>query len=265
MAGLRVCSACKSLIGDEGECPHCKQASASQQDAVRSAGTQGGTSDNSHGWMAAVIVVAGCIGMYFYESAHYNPRTNSVAHAAPPRREAEPAKPVAVNSPTPAEAIMRASTVGSAISYALTHVGDDVTEIHTGSLLLSTWLRAHPQETGELLVSDSETSLRKIKKDYRAEQGKTLCVSGRISQIEREHAIEGLYAGTMVTSSFQFVYFMTSNSTGELTSDDYAKFCGASMGIYAYANVSGGQTQSVHLVGAFDIADNRLPRKSRRR
>jgi hypothetical protein len=53
------------------------------------------------------------------------------------------------------------------------------------------------------------------------------------------------------------VRFVTSMSTNGLFDGSWARFVGMFVQIYAYPNVSGGETQALLSVGAFDLAENR--------
>lgn len=86
-------------------------------------------------------------------------------------------------------------------------------------------------------------------------RGRAITASGTIIEM---HQMAELTEGAMLTGDMKIVRFVTTSPVGELDEDSWAKFTGVFVQNYSYANVSGGETQSVLLAGAFDIAQNRL-------
>jgi hypothetical protein len=98
-------------------------------------------------------------------------------------------------------------------------------------------------------------SLAEAKKDPASSRGKAMRVSGRIIEIRKSGE---LFDGAMATDGGTIVHFDTMMSTDGIFEGSYASFRGVFIQEYAYANVSGGQTRSLLLVGAFDIPANRV-------
>ncbi len=61
-----------------------------------------------------------------------------------------------------------------------------------------------------------------------------------------------MFVGTLMTDSMNAIYFVTPFDTGQIVEGSYASFRGIFAQEYDYPNVSGGETQAVALVGAFD-------------
>lgn len=182
-----------------------------------------------------------------------------VATAPSPAKAAEPPAPPppppAPAPPNPLDEVMAKRTIGDAFNFAGQHMGDTVDEISDGAYLMALWLDRNGS-LADVTPQRDETSIAKVKKDSDAERGRRMCVRARISQIFKEKGT-GLYSGLMLTTGYDAVSFISFGSTGELVEGSRARFCGLVTGRYSFANVSGGQTQSVQMVGAFDLPENR--------
>lgn len=86
-------------------------------------------------------------------------------------------------------------------------------------------------------------------KDPSTERGKVISVSGQVVQIRRDGA---LYVGNIVSESMKTSYFVTPFSTANIEEGTYATFRGIFVQTYAFENVSGGETQAIALLGAFE-------------
>jgi hypothetical protein len=86
-------------------------------------------------------------------------------------------------------------------------------------------------------------------KDPQAERGKVISVAGQVVQIHRDGV---LYVGNIVSDSLKASYFVTPFSTSNIEEGTYATFRGIFVQTYAFENVSGGETQAIALLGAFD-------------
>ena len=145
--------------------------------------------------------------------------------------------------------------IQQALPFALKYAGDRVDELSEGSVMLAFWLAAHGSWE-DVAVRRDETSFLKVKKDSTAEIGKRMCVRGRVIQISRAGADLPVFEGNLMLPGFKVANFLSFGSTGELVEHSRARFCGFVTGRYAFSNVSGGQTQAVQLVGAFDLPEN---------
>lgn len=113
-------------------------------------------------------------------------------------------------------------------------------------------------EEGGLPMLDlmPSTSLAEAKKDPHGSRGKVLKVSGNVIEIHRAKNGD-IFEGAIMTSGMSVVRFVTSLSTEGVFDGTWASFRGVFVQEYAYPNVSGGQTRSLLVVGAFDIPQNR--------
>lgn len=172
-------------------------------------------------------------------------RVAALAAAPPPPAAPRPPAP-------PPEPI----TTAQAFAALLPDMGDTVDEVSTGAIQFAIWSSEY-LGWNDVYVRKDETSVARVTKDADAERGKRMCVRGQITQIRREQ--KGIFSGTIMTGGFKFVHFMSAGSTGDLVDGSHARLCGYVTGTYAYSNVSGGQTQSVQMVGMFDLPENRAP------
>ena len=94
-----------------------------------------------------------------------------------------------------------------------------------------------------------QTKLEEALKDPSSERGKVIVFTGNIAQISKD----GDYFVGVMCSGFcsKVVYFVTKGTTKGLVEDKRATFAGVVTQRYSYANVRGGQTHSITLVGYF--------------
>lgn len=98
------------------------------------------------------------------------------------------------------------------------------------------------------LRSVEHTSIGEVRKDPAPHRGKLVEVQGSIVQIRREGAF---FQGLLMGNGFKPIHFITPGSTDKLVEDSRASFVGLFAHQYAFANVAGGETQSIVLVGHF--------------
>ncbi len=95
-------------------------------------------------------------------------------------------------------------------------------------------------------------------KDPEAELGKRLCWSGSVLDISTDRAAGfPLYLGELVDYNGDILNFYAVGSTGALVERSQARICGIATGTVAYQNTAGGITQTVRVVGMFDLPENR--------
>jgi hypothetical protein len=82
-----------------------------------------------------------------------------------------------------------------------------------------------------------------------AQRGKVILASGQVAQIHRDGPV---FVGTLVSEALKATHFVTPFDTGKIVEGTYGTFRGMFAQEYDYPNVSGGETQAVALVGAFD-------------
>lgn len=207
---------------------------------------------------AAGLVTIASLGAAF---ANYEAQANSdsIQDDAQGGQEAlvgvAPAAPEPA-APTPIQLMGTASTLSEAVRVAGPYFADTTNDASQGSMLLAVWMSQHASSLH--LQGLPGLTLKHVKKDIRSARGSVVCVTGDIVQIERVDAVdERLFAGTLATDSFDYVHYYAAGSSGTLVDGDRARICGVVTGIYAYNNVSGGQTQSVQLTGQFDLSRSR--------
>lgn len=98
-----------------------------------------------------------------------------------------------------------------------------------------------------------------VMKDPESQRGKRICTSGQLVEIEVDNAIPGkkIYHGGIFDESGHLYRFVAIGSTGELVARSRARFCGIVTGQQHYQNSAGGVAHAVHLVGMFDLPENK--------
>lgn len=103
--------------------------------------------------------------------------------------------------------------------------------------------------TVETLREMPKTTLGAAAKDPGAARGSAIVVSGSVVEIRRSDAF---YEGAIATDSMKIARFVTKLPTRGIEQGSWATFRGVFVQEYDYPNVSGGQTRSLLLAGAFD-------------
>ncbi|MDD5057545.1 MAG: hypothetical protein PHQ60_06710 [Sideroxydans sp.] len=132
-------------------------------------------------------------------------------------------------------------------------------DISRGAASLAIWGSKH-LTWGDLQKVD-QGKYGMIMKDPDSQRGKRLCGYGQIVEIQVDNTTpEKVYWGglSVPTDDDMRVYrFVAVGSTGELIAGSYAKFCGIITGKNSYQNSLGGVTHAVHLVGMFELPENK--------
>ena len=160
------------------------------------------------------------------------------------------AAPAPVRAQTPLDKVMQTHTMRDAYLAVQEYVTDTVGDPSLGAQLLGVW--AGERATWYNVQAGTPTTIKLAKKDPAEARGSTICVTGTILQIKRNAGVKNLFYGTMGLGRGDFAHFFAAGPTGNLVDGDRAKFCGMFTGTYSFANVSGGETQAVQLVGMFD-------------
>jgi hypothetical protein len=153
---------------------------------------------------------------------------------------------IIASAPTPKER-ERLELVSFAVSAEkIAKLGQDGTEMTaTPIAFVSKVVLDHP---GVLNVMPKATP-GEARKDTDSARGKVVSVSGTVVDI---HKSGQLFTGTFVRDEGSAVYFVTPLPTAGIEDGSWATFKGVFVQEYAYANVSGGQTRSLLLVGGFN-------------
>jgi hypothetical protein len=214
------------------------------------------------GYTALVMaVVLSLIGIVALATRGDEPRKTAQSAAettsSTPSPRKKPARKPLPPPKTPLERILEIDTFLSAVAYAKPSMADSVEMVDEGTLLIFAWAQKRLR-WGDVNVARNETSPALVRKDPDAERGKRACVRGTIVEIKVFRLDFGRgYEGLLMTNDVQFVKFGAVGSTGTLVADSPARFCGVVTGEHAFANVSGGQTRTVLMVGMFDLPENR--------
>jgi len=97
-----------------------------------------------------------------------------------------------------------------------------------------------------------------VMKDPDTQRGSRLCTSGQVIEIAKDGSVpQKIYVGGMFGTEGNLYRFIAVGSTGEIVANSRAKFCGIVTGQQHYPNSVGGEAHAVHLVGMFDLPENK--------
>lgn len=97
-----------------------------------------------------------------------------------------------------------------------------------------------------------------VMKDPDSQRGSRLCVYGQVIEIAVDKSVpQKIYQGGIFDDDGRIYRFIAVGSTGEIVAHSYANFCGIVTGQQHYANSMGGEAHAVHLVGMFDLPENK--------
>ena len=98
-----------------------------------------------------------------------------------------------------------------------------------------------------------------VMKDSDSQRGSRICTGGRIIEITVDNTVPGskVFLGGMYDDAGHIYRFIAVRSTGEIVANSRAKFCGIVTGQQHYRNSAGGVAHAVHLVGMFDLPENK--------
>lgn len=98
-----------------------------------------------------------------------------------------------------------------------------------------------------------------VMKDSDSQRGSRICTGGRIIEISVDNTVPGskVFLGGMYDDAGHIYRFIAVRSTGEIVANSRAKFCGIVTGQQHYQNSAGGVAHAVHLVGMFDLPENK--------
>lgn len=131
-------------------------------------------------------------------------------------------------------------------------------EISKGAAVFAYWASEHLKWADLQKTEGSKHAL--VMKDPDTERGKKLCTNASIVEIQVDNTMPNkvkIYTGGLFDSSMRIYRFIAVGSTGELVANSNAKFCGIITGKNDYTNSAGGVGHAVHLVGMFDLPENK--------
>lgn len=132
------------------------------------------------------------------------------------------------------------------------------TEISKGAAVFAYWASEHLKWNDLQKIESSKFEL--VMKDPDTERGKKLCTNASIVEIAVDNTMPNkvkIYTGALFDSSMRIYRFIAVGSTGELVANSSAKFCGIVTGKNDYANSAGGVGHAIHLVGMFNLPENK--------
>ena len=125
-----------------------------------------------------------------------------------------------------------------------------------GKILLARW--AMKNMNFSEIQSLPSSSFALTMKDPDETRGRKLCIQGSVIEISVEKVPDGKIAiAGMFDASHNIYRVIAVGSSGDITSESRAKFCGVIIGREDYENSNGGVSHAVALVGMFDIPENK--------
>lgn len=176
-----------------------------------------------------------------------------------PKGKVVPTQSVAEPTPTtPAPLKLSWSNLREAIAETRAKMTDiQGGDLSDGAALLALW--GDENMRWNELQEIPMTKYGLVMKDPDAQRGKKMCVSGKIIEIALDKSVPGkrIFEGGMFSDAGEIYRFIALHSTGEIMANSRARFCGVVTGQQHYQNSAGGVAHSVHLVGMFDLPENK--------
>jgi hypothetical protein len=132
--------------------------------------------------------------------------------------------------------------------------GNDISQ---GAAKLALWGAEHMRWSELQEIPTTKFGL--VMKDPDAQRGKKLCINGQIIEIGVDRSVpdKKIFMGGMFDDGGRIYRFIAVQSSGEIMAQSRARFCGIVTGQQHYENSGGGVAHSVHLVGMFDLPENK--------
>lgn len=130
-------------------------------------------------------------------------------------------------------------------------------DVSKGAAILALW-GASDMKWNELQeVPSGKYGL--VMKDPDSQRGQKLCTSAKVIEITLDRTLpdKKIFTGGMYDDDGRVYRFIALGSTGEIMAHSYARFCGVITGQQHYPNSAGGMAHAVHLVGMFDLPENK--------
>lgn len=131
--------------------------------------------------------------------------------------------------------------------------------VSAGAAVLALWGAEHMRWSELQEIPRGKYGM--VMKDPDSQRGTQLCASAHVVEISVDPSIPGkkIYLGGMFDEAGRLYRFIAVRSTGEIVANSQARFCGIVTGQQHYPNSIGGEAHAVHLVGMFDLPENRNP------
>lgn len=148
------------------------------------------------------------------------------------------------------------------IATSKSHMADiNDSSLDTGSVALALWGAEHMKWSELQEIPDGKYAM--VMKDSDSQRGKRICTNGRVIEIAVDRSLpdKKVFLGGMYDDGGRLYRFIAVRSTGEIVANSRARFCGIITGQQHYQNSIGGTAHSVHLVGMFDLPENKAATK----
>lgn len=168
-----------------------------------------------------------------------------------------PEKTAALNPQKKEEDRLNAENLQAAIRMTVPYMNDFVEEkLSDGAIVLAHWASTD-MKWGELLAVESG-KYAVVMKDSDSQRGKRLCTKGVVIEIHADKSLpKKVFTGGMFDEVGHLYRFLAVGSTGEIVGNSPARFCGVVTGRNDYQNSVGGVAHAVHVIGMFDLPENK--------
>jgi hypothetical protein len=207
--------------------------------------------------VAGVVAIGSLLSLALV--LRHSRKPTAVAVTAVPVVSATPAPVASASSSVDDQKLLaqRIMDAPNAVEAAkLSPLKDDIDDIGNGTMLFAHWAMA--KMTWAEISGKDNTTFGRIMKEPDKERGKHGCWKGNVIEIQSKKSDAGqvYYIGGIMQSVSQPVRFVAVHSSGDIVADSTARICGTVVGTFSYANVVGGQTQAVLVVGMLDLPEN---------
>jgi hypothetical protein len=167
------------------------------------------------------------------------------------------ASPTATAESHQLEDVKAPTNITDALADYAPDMGDfSESNISKGAALFLVWAADSLKWSDLQKVDSGKYSL--VMKDSSEQIGKKICATGSIIEISANTELpQKIFLGGLFDRNFHVYRFIAVNSTGELVQGSSAKFCGIITGKNDYGNSNGGVAHAIHLIGMFDLPENK--------
>lgn len=152
---------------------------------------------------------------------------------------------------------LNAETLRAAIDMTVPYMGDFFEEkLSDGAVVLSHWASTD-MKWSELQAIEAG-KYAAVMKDADSQRGKRLCFKGVVIEIHADKSLpKKVFTGGVFDEAGHLYRFLAAGSTGEIVDRSAARFCGVITGRNDYQNSAGGVAHAVHVIGMFDLPENK--------
>jgi hypothetical protein len=206
----------------------------------------------------AIMLLVGLAAWFFFHDSNDKAAVpaetkQDVPNNAQPSIEATA---VAQNNETQ-DILANAKTLGEAIDLTQPDMADfSESDFSQGAVKLALW--SSDKMVWSELQKIEQGKYGLVMKESDSQRGKRICTNGQVIEIVADKSVPNkIYLGGLTDANFHVYRFIAVGSTGNIVAGSNVKFCGIVTGRNDYANSIGGVAHAIHLVGMFDLPENK--------